>query len=41
VLVNRPGAFERAGWPVEDWDTAWNKLTVPEQADARRWMSWA
>ena len=30
VIAHRPGAFERIGWLVEDWDTARAKLADTE-----------
>ncbi len=30
VLAHRPGAFERIGWVIEDWDTARTKLADTE-----------
>ena len=31
MLAHRPGAFERIGWLIEDWDTARDKLLRTEQ----------
>ena len=30
VIAHRPGAFERIGWLIEDWDTARTKLADTE-----------